>query len=60
MATAELDYRLIPGFPERARSFPQIRFMGSKCRLLPFAFLQHILALKIIRLQKNPNWVIVK
>ena len=60
MATAELDYRLIPGFTERARSFPQIRFMSRKYRLLPFAFLQHILALKIIRLEKNPNWVIVE
>src|SRR5271157_265180 len=38
MATAELNYRLIPGFPERARSFPQIRFMGSKYRLLPWVY----------------------
>ena len=38
MATAGLDYRLIPGFPERARSFPQIRFMGSKYRLLPWIY----------------------
>jgi hypothetical protein len=60
MANAEPDYRLIPGFPERARLFPQIRLMGSKYRLLPFTFLQHILALKTISLKKNPNWVIFK
>ena len=38
MASSQKQARLFRDFPDQARAYPQLRFMGSKFRLLPWIY----------------------